>query len=76
MKSQGPSVTQETVKRFHSLLARILSFHIPTVAVVSGHAAAGGYLIALAHDYIVHIDGLIVLSEIDAGVPFTPGTMV
>ena len=36
---------------FEPLLRRVLSFPIPTVAAINGHAFAGGFMLALAHDY-------------------------
>ncbi|KAI9341243.1 ClpP/crotonase-like domain-containing protein [Zopfochytrium polystomum] len=49
------------------LLGRIMSFRIPTVAAVSGHAFAGGCLLALAHDFrVMRGDrGFICMNEID-----------
>nr|CAG8514153.1 7153_t:CDS:2 [Entrophospora candida] len=35
------------------LLTRMLTFTIPTVAAINGHAFAGGCMLALAHDYRV-----------------------
>ncbi|ESP05131.1 hypothetical protein LOTGIDRAFT_227826 [Lottia gigantea] len=37
-----------TIKQF---LTRILTFPIPTLAALNGHSFAGGYLLALCHDY-------------------------
>ncbi|KAH7443918.1 hypothetical protein KP509_02G055900 [Ceratopteris richardii] len=60
---------------FQKLLQRILCFPIPTIAAVCGHAAAGGCMIALAHDfrYMRSDRGFIMLNEVEIKLPFTPG---
>ena len=35
------------------LLGRMAVFPVPTIALVTGHAFAGGCMFALAHDYRV-----------------------
>ncbi|KAI0329073.1 ClpP/crotonase [Cubamyces sp. BRFM 1775] len=42
---------------FNPLIQRLLSFPIPTVAAVNGHAFAGGMILAMACDYRVMTDG-------------------
>lgn len=37
----------------NALLGRILTFPIPTIAAINGHAFAGGFTLALAHDFRV-----------------------
>ncbi|KAJ3218470.1 hypothetical protein HK099_005043 [Clydaea vesicula] len=62
-------------KQYQDLLARILEFPIPTVAGISGHAFAGGCMLALAHDYrVMRSDrGYICMNEVDMPAPLTPG---
>ncbi|KAJ2911278.1 hypothetical protein GGI21_000061 [Coemansia aciculifera] len=57
------------------MLARLLTFRIPTVAAINGHAFAGGCMFALAHDYrVMRSDrGWIAMNEIDLGIPLIPG---
>lgn len=45
---------------------------MPTVAAVTGHAAAAGQLLAMAHDYVVMRKdrGVLYMSELDLGLPF------
>jgi len=42
---------------FNPLLARLLTFPIPTIAAINGHCYAAGFMLSLACDYRVMIDG-------------------
>jgi len=42
---------------FNPLLARLLTFPIPTIAAINGHCFAGGMMLSLACDYRVMTDG-------------------
>ena len=55
------------------LVARVLTFPMPTVAAVNGHAFGIAAMFALAHDQRVMRDdrGWWCLPEIDLGLPFT-----
>ncbi|KAJ2849686.1 hypothetical protein IWW36_002453 [Coemansia brasiliensis] len=57
------------------MLARLLTFRIPTVAAINGHAFAGGCMFAFAHDYrVMRADrGWIAMNEVDIGIPLIPG---
>ncbi|KAI9504292.1 hypothetical protein GGI25_004297 [Coemansia spiralis] len=57
------------------MLARLLTFRIPTVAAINGHAFAGGCMFAMAHDYrVMRADrGWIAMNEVDIGIPLSPG---
>ncbi|CAG8549367.1 1205_t:CDS:2 [Funneliformis caledonium] len=48
------------------LLTRVLTFPIPTVAAINGHAFAGGFMFALAHGYLC-------MNEVDIPSPLHPG---
>ncbi|CAM6033465.1 unnamed protein product [Sphagnum compactum] len=67
----------ELLDTFHDLLKKMLTYPVPTVAAVSGHAVAGGCMFALAHDYsVMRSDkGYMFLSEVDIGLSFTPGML-
>ncbi|MGL6234451.1 MAG: enoyl-CoA hydratase/isomerase family protein [Segniliparus sp.] len=59
----------------HKLYARLLSFPLPTVAAVNGHAFGAGAMLATVADYrIMRADrGFYCLPEIALGIPFSPG---
>lgn len=63
------------VGRIHELFSRVLTFSLPTVAAVNGHAFGGGAMLATAHDYRVMRDdrGYFCFPEVDINIPFTPG---
>ncbi|KAI8148235.1 ClpP/crotonase-like domain-containing protein [Fennellomyces sp. T-0311] len=57
------------------MLRRMLTFCIPTVAALNGHAFAGGCLLALAHDYrVMRSDrGYMCMNEVDLPSALAPG---
>jgi enoyl-CoA hydratase/carnithine racemase len=57
------------------LLARVLSFPVPTIAAVNGHAFGAGAMLAMAHDFrVMRADrGYFCFPEADINIPFTPG---
>ncbi|WP_031468406.1 enoyl-CoA hydratase/isomerase family protein [Sciscionella sediminilitoris] len=63
------------VARVHELLARLLTFPVPTVAAINGHAFGAGAMFALANDYrVMRADrGYFCFPEADINIPFTPG---
>lgn len=63
------------IARVQALLARIVTFPLPTVAAINGHAFGAGAMLAIAHDYRVMRDdrGYFCLPEVDLTIPFTPG---
>ncbi|MCR8897501.1 enoyl-CoA hydratase/isomerase family protein [Gordonia sp. GONU] len=63
------------VEQVQELFVRILTFPLPTVAGVNGHAFGAGAMFALAHDYrLMREDrGYYCFPEIDINIPFTAG---
>ncbi|MDL9935964.1 enoyl-CoA hydratase/isomerase family protein [Gordonia sp. ABSL1-1] len=63
------------VDQVHALFARILTFGIPTVAAINGHAFGAGAMVAIAHDFrVMRADrGFYCFPEADINIPFTPG---
>lgn len=70
-----PEDRAELRHEWETLLAKILTLPVPTVAAVNGHAFGAGALLALAHDNrLMRADrGFFCLPEIDLGHPFSPG---
>ena len=58
-----------SIYRFQNLMARLLSFSMPTMCVFNGNALAGGFILGLCHDFrIMHqTNGYICLSEAKLG---------
>ena len=44
------SVMRQSIERFCKLMARLLAFPMPTLAVFNGTAWAGGLIFGLCHD--------------------------
>ncbi|KAI8866278.1 ClpP/crotonase [Ramicandelaber brevisporus] len=59
------------------MLAKLITFRIPTIAAINGHAFAGGCMFAFAHDYrVMRSDvGYICMNEIELRAPLTPGML-
>jgi enoyl-CoA hydratase/carnithine racemase len=67
--------TQSYIGRVHALLARVLTFPMPTAAAVTGHAFGAGAMLAMAHDVrVMRADrGYFCFPEVDIRIPFTDG---
>ncbi|XP_004497837.1 enoyl-CoA delta isomerase 2, peroxisomal-like [Cicer arietinum] len=52
------------------VIAALFSLPMPTVAAVSGHAAAAGLILAMAHDYVLMRSdrGVLYMPEVDLGI--------
>lgn len=67
--------TQWYVGQVQTLLARVLTLPVPTVAAIVGHAFGAGAMLATAHDFrVMRADrGYFCFPEADIRIPFTPG---
>lgn len=65
------------LEQVQKLLSRFLTFPMPTVAAINGHAFGGGMLLAMAHDYrVMNTDrGFMCMPEVDMNMVarLTPG---
>ena len=63
------------VGQVQELFERVLTFPLPTVAAVNGHAFGAGAMLAMAHDFRVMREdrGYFCFPEVDIKIPFTPG---
>lgn len=61
--------------RVHTLYTRLLTFPMPTVAAINGHAFGAGAMLATSHDFrVMRGDrGFWSLPEVHLGMPFTVG---
>jgi enoyl-CoA hydratase/carnithine racemase len=70
--SEGEQDPYASTEGFYPLLATLLDFNFPTVALVNGHVFGGGCPFALAHDYrVMNVKrGFFCMPPIDLGVHF------
>ena len=63
------------VEHIHSLLSRVLTLPVPTIAAINGHAFGAGAMLAMAHDFrAMRADrGFLCFPEVDIRIPFSPG---
>jgi enoyl-CoA hydratase len=75
--SYTPAGQREMVRGINRMVATLYGLPIPTVAAVTGHAIAGGLVIALACDYRIGTSApcRIGLTEARAGIPFPHAAM-
>ncbi|KAL3736098.1 hypothetical protein ACJRO7_025102 [Eucalyptus globulus] len=67
----------EYLMSFQKLVSKLLTFHLPTIAVIRGHAVGVDCIFALAHDYrLMSSDhGYVFMNEINLGMSLTSGIM-
>jgi enoyl-CoA hydratase/carnithine racemase len=72
-----PDQVDQLLQDFRDLLARLVTFPVPTVAGLQGHAFAAGAMLALAHDFRVVRDdrGYFCLPEIDLRRALSPASI-
>lgn len=62
---------REMVELFRPVVKDLIALPMPTIAAVTGHAAAAGMLLALSHDHVFmrRDRGVMYMSEVDIGLP-------
>ncbi|EHK97070.1 ClpP/crotonase [Glarea lozoyensis ATCC 20868] len=57
----------------YAVFKRFLTYPMPTIALLNGHAFAGGFMLAMYHDYRVlnPSKGYLCVNELEFGVPLT-----
>lgn len=75
VKRQNTDAIKQFLYRMNDLLLRILTYPMVTIAVINGHAFAGGAVMSCAFDFrFMRSDrGYFCLPEVDLGIPFPPG---
>jgi enoyl-CoA hydratase/carnithine racemase len=75
LAGDGSAERPRFISAVSSLYARFLTFPIPTVAAINGHAFAAGLMMAMAHDFrIMRADrGFVCMPEVDIKVPLVAG---
>ncbi|KAI1863045.1 hypothetical protein JX265_009091 [Neoarthrinium moseri] len=63
-----------TEDSLYPLFRRFLTYPMPTVALLNGHAFAGGFMLAMHHDYRVFSGnrGYMCINELEFGAPLLP----
>ncbi|KAI1774218.1 enoyl-CoA hydratase/isomerase family protein [Hypoxylon cercidicola] len=58
----------------YPLFRRFLTYPMPTIALLNGHSFAGGFMLAMHHDYRVFTGakGYLCINELEFGVPLMP----
>ncbi|KAD4178162.1 hypothetical protein R6Q59_021710 [Mikania micrantha] len=67
--SEAVNLLRHMVNLFKDVVADLISLPMPTIAAVTGHAAAAGMLLAMSHDYVLmrRDRGVLYMSEVDIG---------
>ncbi|XP_071687651.1 enoyl-CoA delta isomerase 2, peroxisomal-like [Rutidosis leptorrhynchoides] len=67
--SEAVNLLRHMINLFKGVVADLISLPMPTIAAVTGHAAAGGMLLAMSHDYVMmkRDRAVLYMSELDLG---------
>ncbi|CAM8889135.1 unnamed protein product [Rhodiola kirilowii] len=76
--AESESRAAEMRCEFASLMEDLIAFPMPTIAAVTGHASAAGFILALAHDYVLMRNdrGFLYMSEVDIDLVLPPWFVV
>ncbi len=67
----GPEEQRQMVREINRMASVTYGLHCPVLAAVTGHAIAGGMVLALCADYrVAAIEGRYGLTEVKVGVPY------
>ena len=74
VEKEGPQVRDKFLAALFSFMERVLTYPMPTVAAITGHAFAGGAFLSFAHDFrFMRSDrGWLCLPEVDIGMTLGP----
>lgn len=69
--------SQIVSRKYVQLMVAVMELKLPSIAAICGHASAGGFIFALAHDYrFMRRDrGFLYMSEVDVGIVIHPSVM-
>jgi Delta3-Delta2-enoyl-CoA isomerase len=73
-QNEGEQGRDRFLSAMYGLFRRLLTFPMPTVAAINGHAFAGGAFLAFSHDFrFMRADrGWVCLPEVDLQIPLGP----
>ena len=74
VEKEGPALRNRFLAEMYGFMKRVLTYPMPTIAAITGHAFAGGAFLSFAHDFrFMRSDrGWLCLPEVDLGVPLGP----
>ncbi|XP_021771165.1 enoyl-CoA delta isomerase 1, peroxisomal-like [Chenopodium quinoa] len=76
--SSNPKLSEKIMdSQLQALIAELISFPMPTIAAINGHASAAGFILAMAHDFVLmrRERGYLYMSEVDIGLVIPPWFM-